>query len=399
MAPDVLLILTLSVLIWISPFMAKALRIPTPPVEILLGTLLAAAGLLHENRYFDLIAEVGFLYLMFLAGMEVNLKEISGSPRLVIRQAVLFVLSLGVLAVASGILLHFHPIVIASLPLISIGLLASLTKIYGRSQPWLNLAIIVGVLGEIASIAALTILDAASNVGFGWELVFKISYLLFFIASIYLAYRLLQLLFWWFPELKRKLMPSSDSSDQDIRLAMALFFLLITIMMILDLELALGAFIAGVAISAFFHHEKSLEEKMSSLGFGFLVPLFFIHVGVSFDLSALFMPGVLTGALLITGVMIGIRILAAYHLRRLSGSLDAISVAFALSMPLTLLIAVATIGYDTGNINLPTYYELILASLFEVIIAMSAVKILAIYRERKKQQEWRKEKREAVSPR
>ncbi len=399
MAPDVLLILTLSVLIWVSPFLAKALRIPTPPVEILLGTLLAAAGLLHENRYFDLIAEVGFLYLMFLAGMEVNLKEISGSPRLVIRQAVLFVLSLGVLAVVSGLLLHFHPIVIASLPLISIGLLASLTKIYGRSQSWLNLAIIVGVLGEIASIAALTILDAASNVGFGWELVFKISYLLFFIASIYLAYRLLQLLFWWFPELKRKLMPSSDSSDQDIRLAMALFFLLITIMMILDLELALGAFIAGVAISAFFHHEKSLEEKMSSLGFGFLVPLFFIHVGVSFDLSALLMPGVLSGALLITGIMIGIRILAAYHLRRLSGSLDAVSIAFALSMPLTLLIAVATIGYDTGNINLLTYYELILASLFEVIIAMSAVKIIAIYRERKKQQEWRKEKREAVSPR
>ena len=130
MAPDVLLILTLSVLIWVSPFLAKALRIPTPPVEILLGTLLAAAGLLHENRYFDLIAEVGFLYLMFLAGMEVNLKEISGSPRLVIRQAVLFVLSLGVLAVVSGLLLHFHPIVIASLPLISIGLLASLTNVY-----------------------------------------------------------------------------------------------------------------------------------------------------------------------------------------------------------------------------------------------------------------------------
>jgi len=399
MAPDVLLLLTLSVLIWISPYLAKALRLPTPPVEILLGTFLAAAGLLHENRYFDLIAEVGFLYLMFLAGMEVNLKEISGSPRIVIRQAVLFVLTLGILAVVSGLALHFHPIIIASLPLISIGLLASLTKVYGRSQPWLNLAIIVGVLGEIASIAALTILDAASTVGFGWELLFKISYLLFFIASIYLAYRLLQLLFWWFPELKRKLIPSSDNSDQDIRLAMALFFLLITIMMILDLELALGTFIAGVAISAFFHHEKSLEEKMSSLGFGFLVPLFFIHVGVSFDLSALRIPGVLSGALLITGVMIGIRLLAAYHLRRLSSSLDAISVAFALSMPLTLLIAVATIGYDTGTIDRIAYYEMILASLFEVIIAMSAVKIIAFYRERKKQEAWKKEKREAISPR
>jgi Kef-type K+ transport system membrane component KefB len=298
----------------------------------------------------------------------------------------------------AGVLLHFDPIVTASLPLISIGLLASLSKVYGRSQPWLNLAIIVGVMGEIASIATLTVLDAASTVGFGWELVLKLSYLLFFIAAIYLAYRLLQLLFWWYPELKRKLMPKDDTSDQDIRLAMALFFLMIAVMMMLHLELALGAFIAGVAISAFFHHEKSLEEKMSSLGFGFLVPLFFIHVGVSFELSSLLLPGVLSGALLITGVMILLRVLAAYHLRRLYGSLNALGVAFALSMPLTLLIAVATIGFDSGSIERITYDQLILASLFEVIIAMSAVKAIAIYREKKKQEAWKKERSEGVTP-
>jgi Kef-type K+ transport system membrane component KefB len=254
MAPDVTLILTLSLLIWLSPFIAKGLRAPTPPVEIVLGTLLTSAGLLHDNEYFKLIAEVGFLYLMFLAGMEVNLKEISASPRRLIRQAILFVISLGALALLSGILLDLNPIVIVSLPLISIGMLASLSKIYGRKERWLNLAIIVGVLGEIASIAALTILDAASSVGFGWELVFKIGYLVLFIAAIYLAYHLLHLLFWWFPELKKKLMPRSDTSDQDVRLAMALFFMMITVMLLLHLELALGAFIAGVAISAFFHH-------------------------------------------------------------------------------------------------------------------------------------------------
>jgi Kef-type K+ transport system membrane component KefB len=398
MAPDTLLLLTLSVLIWVSPFIAKALRMPTPPVEIILGTLLASAGLLHENAYFHLIAEVGFLYLMFLAGMEVNLKEITGSPAIVIRQAVLFVLTLGLSAVAAGVLLGFPPIVTASLPLISIGLLASLSKLYGRSQPWLNLAIIVGVLGEIASIAALTVLDAASTVGFGWKLLLKLSYLLFFIAAIYLAYRFLQLLFWWFPEFKKKLMPRDDISDQDIRLAMALFFLMVSVMMILHLELALGSFIAGVAISAFFHHEKSLEEKMSSLGFGFLVPIFFIHVGVSFDLPSILLPGVLSGALLITGVMILLRILAAFHLRRLYGSLNALGVAFALSMPLTLLIAVATIGFNTGSIDRITYDQLILASLFEVIIAMSAVKLLTLYREKKKQEAWKKERRGGVTP-
>jgi len=392
MAPDVTLILTLSLLIWLSPFVAKGLRIPTPPVEIVLGTLLTSAGLLHDNEYFKLIAEVGFLYLMFLAGMEVNLKEITSSPRRVIRQAIFFVLSLGALALLSGLLFKLNPIVIVSLPLISIGMLASLSKVYGRKERWLNLAIIVGVLGEIASIAALTILDAASSVGFGWELVFKVGYLVLFIAAIYIAYHLLHLLFWWFPELKKKLMPRADTSDQDIRLAMALFFLMITVMMLLHLELALGAFIAGVAISAFFHHEKNLEAKMSSLGFGFLVPLFFIHVGVSFDLPSILIPGVLTGALMITALMIAIRILAAFHLRRLSGSFDALTVAFALSMPLTLLIAVATIGFTTNNISLITYYKLILASLFEVILAMGMLKFLGIYREKIRQKRWKEEK-------
>ena len=392
MAPDVTLLLTLSLLIWLSPFVAKALRLPTPPVEIVLGTLLTSAGLLHDNPYFELIAEVGFLYLMFLAGMEVNLKEIGSSSRTLIRQALLFVLSLGGLALGAGLLLELNPIVIVSLPLISIGMLASLSKIYGRKERWLNLAIIVGVLGEIASIAALTVLDAASTVGFGWELVFKVGYLVLFIAAIYLAYHLLHLLFWWFPELKKKLMPQADASDQDIRLAMALFFLMITVMLLLHLELALGAFIAGVAISAFFHHEKALEEKMSSLGFGFLVPLFFIHVGVSFDLPSIRIPGVLSGALEITALMIGIRILAAFHLRRLSGDFDALTIAFALSMPLTLLIAVATIGYTTNNISLITYYKLILASLFELIIAMGVLKLLGVYRERRKQRAWKEGK-------
>ena len=213
------------------------------------------------------------------------------------------------LALGSGLLFHLNTIVIISLPLISIGLLASLSKNYGKEEEWIKLAFIVGVLGEIISIAALTVIDAASSVGFGLALFQKLGYLFLFILAIYLLYRILHLLFWWYPELKSTLMPKLDTSDQDVRLAIALFFILISLMLALDLELALGTFIAGVAISAFFHHEKHLEEKMSSLGFGFLVPLFFIHVGASFDLHALAYPRVVTGALLITLLMIGMRIL------------------------------------------------------------------------------------------
>jgi len=171
-------------------------------------------------------------------------------------------------------------------------------------------------------------------------------------------------------------MPKFDTSDQDIRLAMSLFFIMIAVMLALELEVALGAFIAGVAISAFFHQEKKLEEKMSSLGFGFLVPLFFIHIGSSFDIKALTLDGIVTGALLITFLMITMRILAAYLLKNIYTSQDAILVALSLSMPLTLLLAVATIGYEAHLIDILSYYQLILASLFEILISMVAIKLI-----------------------
>ncbi|WP_294957748.1 cation:proton antiporter, partial [Sulfurovum sp.] len=146
------------------------------------------------------------------------------------------------------------------------------------------------------------------------------------------------------------------------------------IMLYLKLELALGAFIAGVAISAFFHHEKQLEAKISSLGFGFLVPLFFIHVGASFDLGALAEEGVVAGAFLITFLMTLSRILAAVVLKHIGGPKDALLVALSLSMPLTLLVAVATIGYETKLLNMLSYYQLILASIFEILLSMILIK-------------------------
>lgn len=373
---EITLILTLSLLIWGSPFVAKFLRLPMPPVEIILGSIVAYLGLVGHNQYFDLIAEVGFLYLMFLAGMEVDLKQITRSPKNVIQRSMLFLLLMVFFSMVFGFIFDLNAIVIISMPLISIGLLASLSKVYGKEQPWIRLAFIAGVLGEIVSIAALTVFDAAITTGSSLELILKIGYLVLFIFVIYILYRMLNLLFWWFPEFKNTLMPKIDTSAQDIRLSMALFFILIAVMLSLDLELALGAFIAGIAISAFFHHEKELEEKMSSLGFGFLVPLFFIHVGASFDLEALPLEGVVSGALLITVLMIVSRLFAAIVLKGISGTSGAVLIALSLSMPLTLLVAVATIGYNTKLLDLLTYYQLILASIFEILISMTIIKIL-----------------------
>lgn len=356
--------------------MAKILRLPIPAVEIILGSVVAYFGFIGHNQYFDLIAEVGFLYLMFLAGMEVDLKEITQSPKIVIQKSILFLGLMVIFSLVFGFLFDLNNIVIISMPLISIGLLATLSRVYGKEESWLRLAIIAGVIGEIGSIATLTVFDVASATGFNLELFIKLSYLILFISVIYMLYKTLHHLFWWVPELKGILVPKVDTSSQDVRLAMSLFFILIAVMLSLELELALGAFIAGIAISAFFRHEKALEEKMSNLGFGFLVPLFFIHVGASFDLNALPLEGVVSGALLITVLMIVSRLLAAIVLRGISGSKDALLVGLSLSMPLTLLVAVATIGYETKLLDLLTYYQLILASIFEILISMTLIKAI-----------------------
>ncbi len=128
MSSDILMIFTLSLLIWISPYISKIFRVPTATVEIISGSLLAFGGILYHNDYFNLIAEVGFLYLMFIAGMEVNFKELTNSSKLLLKKAVMFVVSLGIMSIIVGFALSLNRIVIISLPLISVGLVASLSK-------------------------------------------------------------------------------------------------------------------------------------------------------------------------------------------------------------------------------------------------------------------------------
>ncbi len=377
MPSDIYLILTLALILWSSPFIAKFIKTPIPAVEILIGSILATLGVLHKNEYFDLIAEVGFLYLMFLAGLEVNLYKLLNAPKELLEKAALNIILLGFFSLVAWYIFKLNIIFTISLPLISIGLLATLSKKYGKDNRWIEIAFIVGVLGEIASIILLTVLDAAIEVGFSLELAYKLSILFGFILLIILLYKCINFLFWWMPELKEKLMPDNDHAEHDIRLSMALFFLFIVVMIRLHLELALGTFIAGVAISAFFHHKHELEAKIGNFGFGFLVPLFFIHVGSTFDLTSIKLDGVLKHALLIVGLSFTIKFLSAYPLKKFINIKEGLIVALSLSMPLTLIVAVATIGYNTKYITLLNYYSLILAAILEILIAMVVINMLA----------------------
>jgi Kef-type K+ transport system membrane component KefB len=358
-----------------SPFFAKILKLPTTPIEIILGSILGYIGFLHDEQLFEIVAELGFLYLMFIAGTEINLKNVLNTPINIVKKASIYIIFLYTFSILFSMQFALGKIFMVLLPLISVGLVATLSKEYGKT-PWLNLSMTVGGIGEVVSIVILTITSAALKSGIGLGLFQTIMALIAFLIFMFIIFRAMQLLFWWYPKVSTALMPYKDNQEQDIRLSMGIFFLLVGAMLYLKLELAFGAFLAGIFIPSFFEHKNELPEKLASFGFGFLIPIFFIHIGSSFNLEALLMQGLIQKALIIAVLMIIMRVIAALVFKKILGIRDSILMGLSHSMPLTLLIAMATLAYQASSIDTLHYYAFILASLFQVISVMIIIKII-----------------------
>jgi len=375
MFEDVLLLITLSLIVIFSPFIAKSVKIPTTPIEITLGAVFAYAGFLHHNYLFELVAEVGFIYLMFIAGTEVDLKQVLRTNRALMKRILFYLLLLYLFSITFTLYFELGKIFIVLLPLISVGLVVTLSKEYGKT-PWLTLGMTAGGIGEVISIGVLTLTSTALQAGFGLEFLKSVGALLLFIFIIYLLFFALRLLFWWFPEVGTALMPHEDNKEQDLRISIGILFILVAVMLYLNLELAFGAFIAGIFIPTFFPHKQDLPHRLASYGFGFLIPVFFIYIGSTFNLESLWMEGLISTALIITAAMIAMRVVGALVFKNILGYRAAVLLGLSHSMPLTLLIAVATIAYHSSSIDKLHYFAFILASLFQVIIVTLLIKLI-----------------------
>jgi len=349
---------------------------PTVALEIILGMFAAYFGFVSDFYLFELVAHVGFFYLMFMAGTEVDLKIFIKIDKSLLKKGILYLLFLYIISTISVVYLEMSKILIIIIPTLSVGLILALYKDYGKDEPWLNLSMIVGSMGELVSISLLTFAGAVLEFGIGIELYKSIAYLILLVGGIITIFKLLHVLFWWYPEIKVYLMPHADKEEQDLRLSMGLFSLMIGLMIWLQLEIAFGAFIAGIFIATFFEHKEELPHKISSFGFGFLVPIFFIYIGSTFNLLTLGVDGVISTALSIVALMIAARAFSSLVFLRYLGKVDIFRFALSQSMPLTLTIAIATIAYNSNSIDNQLYSALILASLIEVIIGMMGVKII-----------------------
>ncbi|AXH13470.1 cation:proton antiporter [Halarcobacter bivalviorum] len=377
MSEEILIIISISLIIFTSPLISKILKLPTITVEIILGAVAGYFALIAEHSILELVAELGFLYLMFLAGLEVDLKKIINTSATILKKSLMYNVILFSLAAVISFYLDIGYIFIVILPLISIGVLAALKKEYGDVD-WIKLSITVGLIGEIVSIFALTTVAAALEFGINSEFYKTMILFTIFLVAMLVLYKLFHNLVWWYPEIKTYLMPERDHQEQDIRVSMAIFFLMISVMLYLHLEVAFGAFIAGTFITTFFdEHNKGLSHKLEHFGFGWLVPIFFIYIGSSFDLTSLTEDGLVKTAFLIAIAMIIIRFIASLLFVKEMGWNKFYMIGLSHSMPLTLLIAVATIAYHNHSITQFYYYAFILSAIMEVLIVMVAIRVLS----------------------
>lgn len=371
-----------------SPILSKVTKLPVVVVEILLGSMAVWLGFLDaNNEVFKYLAEIGFFYLMFLAGLEINLKNFASKGGGLFKNAIIYFITLYSLSIGIYIVFDLNPVYIVIIPIVSLGMIMALINEYGKEFRWLEIVLLVGVIGEIISISAIVIYESYIHHGVSFALFKNISIFIIVLFLIYYSFKLLNILFWWFPELKTLIMPEDDDKVESVRISAALFIILIAIMNILHIDMVLGAFFAGIYISNFFEHKKDLPHTLHKVGFGFLVPVFFIYIGATMDLNLIFSTEILYHALLILGALVFVRVVSSYIAYRahLSG-FETFLLALGDSMPLTFIIAIATIAYEAALISKNEYLSLIVAGMLSGVIIMSLLQFLIEHFYKKKKE-------------
>ncbi len=160
--------------------------------------------------------------------------------------------------------------------------------------------------------------------------------------------------------------PRAAAAEERTRLAFALMIFFVVLSQWVGAEVILGAFLAGAAISLISHHEsKTLEGKLSAIGFGFLIPIFFIHTGANFDLERVTSSpeGLLLVPILLVAAYL-VKVVPALLYARVYGMREAISAGLLLSSRLSLIIAAAAIGVRVGAVSEAVAAAVILVAVF-----------------------------------
>ncbi|WP_348761550.1 cation:proton antiporter [uncultured Salinisphaera sp.] len=363
----IVIALSFAVPILLSPI--RRLGIPVVVGEIIAGIVVGRSGLglVGDEFVLEVLSVFGFAYLMFLSGLEIDFSGLSarGGLRASTRAArlrrnpfviggVAFALTTGCSLLGAFYLTYLglvdQPWLMALiLSTTSLGVVAPVLKERGVIESTFGQTLLAAAL--IADFVTILLVSGFAMVraGAALDLLLILVLLIVFVAAYRLAERARHNL----PAQRLMHALSTATSQIRVRGSMALALVFIALAEGLGVENILGAFLAGVLVSFLVGSESSLlREKLDAIGYGFFIPIFFVMVGVQFDLPALLgsdSPWATVGLLL--AIAFGVKLVGSMAFRLAFGWRETFAASTLLSARLSLIIAVAAIGVEMGIIS------------------------------------------------
>ena len=344
-------------------------RVPVVVVEIVLGIVVGpqVLGITHQDALIEFLGQFGLTFLFFMAGLEIDFDRIRGRPIELAgagwaMSAVLGLLAAGVLHV-TGIVVS-ELLVGVAVSTTALGALVPILRDSGALQTRFGgYVVAAGAVGEFGPIVLFSLLltrDADRPV----VALLLIAFTLIAIGGAVAGARL--------PEraLHRLARTMHSTGQLPMRLALFIMLGLVYLARELDQELILGAFAAGIVVGLASRGAEAepLKVKLEGMGFGFLIPIFFISSGLTFDLDAVLST---TGGLVRVPLFLALFLICrgAPALLLYRGALDRgrrISLAFFSATGLPIIVAITQLGVATGRMRSETAAALVAAGMLSV---------------------------------
>lgn len=358
----------------VLPNIAERLRVPPIVAEILFGVIIGKSllNIPVSGEWITILAEIGFLMLMFLAGAELDFSLLEKEKPQVFVLYALIVASTFLLSYAFSRLLGYGFYLALILSTASLGLVLPTLSNVGITGTMLGQSILLcAVLGDFLTFFGITFYVLFDKYGFTWRFITPIPVFALFGILLFAA----RLWVWWNPEKAKVLVGKSSPSELGVRFSIALLFIFVALSELAGMEPVLGAFMGGCLLSFIFREKEHLEEKLASIAYGFLIPFFFIRVGIMFEIGNVLNLDSLIFIVKLVAVAFAVKIIPSLLLllRKIPPRYS-VAAGFLLSARLTLIIAAAAIGLREGFIDQALRDSIVFLALVTSVVSPTAFK-------------------------
>lgn len=328
-------------------------KLPVPGVvlEIILGVLVGpqVLGWVHPGLTMNFLANFGMGMLFLMAGFEMDPAVLRGPP---VGKGVAGWFGSAVLAIIAAVVLVIGGV--ATGP--SLTALALTTTAVGVLMPILrdshllqtrygSFVLAGGVVGETGPVVVLSLILARGRAPL--QSLIMLAFAVTAFAAVVSASRIRN---GYFAGLVARTM--GTSGQLPMRLMITVLILLAVLSRLLDIDMVLGAFVAGaIARSALVEeHQEHIAMRLDGVGSAFLIPIFFVTSGTRLDVASLFTSPLALGMVpvfaLLMLVVRGAPVLLLYQ--RLLDRRQRLALAFHLSTQISLVVPIADIAVKRG---------------------------------------------------